>query len=1635
MKIITTSKKPTVFPESKVQETVYHGSHNTFDEFKDMTNEELETATLAPKDIHFFSSSKYVAEGYAYASVPAGTSYKGTEKLYEAKVNLKNPKIIDFNGANWKGEYFLVEDKLFGGYLLDENNEPMKFGYESKAVEYAAKEFASQDQYEVVKKVESKKSTDELAIEAKKEGYDGIVIKNINEIGEVANTIAVFDSKNISIIKPDSKQKTNIPIIQLSKTKPEFELNKALEYFKMKTRDVAFNQGLAKGLEARVQAVNKRLGYKALYYKQYYTKDGAPRLQIGIAVNNNSVAEKKTTFRNYSNWFNSLTPEQQKSENALRVQEGMDEIPLQQQKISNRPPETQERANEKVKVLQKIFNVEVEYDTTLDATGAVVPGNRGEKPKILLNPDKLAEDTVIHEFAHIFIDALGGLKNARVNAAVQKLKGTELWAEVEAAYPELYGEDLQKEVLATAMGRRGTEIFNEREQQTWWQRFMDWVHQRLANIFKVDVDYVEQLSVDLFNDNNTNLQLISTDIVQFSKVDKSLSTSMKTQAKLEGTRKSAKVVLDKTLARLKTKRDIINQTHNPTDAYKKYAETLEKEIDTINKYSAASHINGLAEFIRFASNTLANTHKKLLKMKENGESNAVLVNQVNIFSSVFEDIEDAYILVNQHKDDIDIPGVDITVIEDVLKNLSKNKEDVKLEIKRQTRHIAAHDLAINSNYAHRVFQREAELRANELFPMTGDKKQVQKQRDEYVHNEMIKNQPKFYDYNLKYYNEQLETTTADIDGFEMYVLDAQNISSHTVQIVHKMLNDASTRIRQDNRDDRNLIELAAKEFYKVHNNLSPEEMHKNQFTRASDGTYYLTTEYTPDYWVDLVAHNKLHAEYSETYSELTDAERKKHKGLPFEKFDKRNERYSLENGKYYRTINNNKVEIEEDVYITAYKATASMNFKKANSVVSKRDDQGYPVEWRPKDKYRNPKYDKLDAAEKRLLEFSIGTLKRHDKKLHKKDQLGVYIEKMPDYRVFKAPQINASSTEALVDKGFLESTREWLKDKFKKRSDEEEFGELDNIAADKEGIKYVNTYESGERRKDIPVFFRRKAENQSFDLPTLLMMNAATVNNYSNKYALMPTIDNLVRATADKQVGESEGFGLKKLVKSRSTKEAITFSGRESNEYKTLLSIVEDNIFNIKSIDLHTTILGMDANKILSNLGKWTADSMLILNYLSAGANVVQGKTMNFLEAVTGNHLNLKKLKEGEQKFWEDTNGWLKDVGKSNPSSKTSLLMEMFNIKGDYSAISTAFFRNNRAKGLLQHHNLHALNHIGEFYTAGTLMYSILNDIKVMNKDRKWIDKKGKVVATKEEAASLLDSYEVVDNKLKLIHDQPGSMKVAYTSLDIDNPYNEGSISNYLKKIYADLHGQYDPELQSAFQRTAVGKLVMMLRKWMLPGMLRRWRGISTSLQDNVNPQDIYFSQALMTEQEGNYTTTIRFVNNLRQSLTKMKFDANYRMNWDGLTNAEKGNVRRTVVEMSLITLTLVASLLLRNLAKGIDDDETRKRVMLGVFWTRRAYSELSFFMNPQEQIRILRSPAAAVSMIESSLKLLGQVQRDIYHIDEEHGVVWFTPEMYERGPRKGEPKVYKKIEQVTPVIKNVKRDVEDATDYLWNNF
>ena len=1370
------------------------------------------------------------------------------------------------------------------------------------------------------------------------------------------------------------------------------ELQNFKDYFKIRTLDRVYEPNMFKGWKLRVEAINKRLGFEALQAVNYTPQGGKGRMRVKIKTEQPTTETRKITAVAYSNWFRMLPAEQKRSENALREQDGLPPLKVERQKLSPLQSETTEAADKKIAVLQKVFDVEVEYDSNLTdsegnpVAGAVIPGVR---PKIVLNPNRLAEDTVIHEFAHIFIDALGGLKNARVAAAVNKLKETELWAEVKEMYPELNENDLALEVLATAMGRRGSEIFEEETNATWWDNFVRWVTQRLAAWFKKDTDALEQITRDLFSKDNINLNLLSSGITQYSKTAQEAYARQKA---IDKEKHSLQKLNDNVLSKLRTKHQIIRNSPSQAEGYEGYEKKLKETIKEIETISKTSPLLGLHKFVEYASTQLKSVESTVDKIINNEEFNEFIISKIDLFTGIFDDIDDYSKAVADNKLELENLGVPVENLEATLKDLSYNRDRSKALLKDARKRIAARLLAQQSTYAQDLARQRYQVEANKA-----GLKGVDKER--YIHEQLIKNKDSFYKENVDFYYNMMDTTLTDITGLEAWVLDAYNINSHTIQIVQSLISNADLQTRKSVLDDKADIAAATEEFTNS-GMYTPSKKFDKLIQKASNGIYYLRSKYKSDFNIEL---RKL----KQAVSDALDTDGK-------------------DSDKHKEASDNLIKWLQENTITKGSRPSLSGGGLVPNIV--------------PTDKWLDPEYATLNAKELKYLEFVKNKLLEQDRKVPSHKKLQQWPGSSINNPIIQLPGIEAKTSEVLLEQGVFSYIKESAKRLVKKSaSDEEVFGSLNNEVQKDKGLKSVFTYESGEQKKDIPIFYRTQPEKQSLDLPTLLLLNSHTTNNYNNKFKILTQVNLLVRATAEKEIGKSEGTGLRKLLVSSTTNEPVTMSGKESKEYKVLQSIVEDNIFGVNTIDLHSTFLGADVNTILKNLGKWTSDSMLILNYLSAGANVLQGKVMNALEARSGGTLKVNNLRNGESMFWADSQGWLGDVGSRAPKSKTSLLMDFFNVKGDYSALSTHFFKNSKAASLLSWDRAHFLNGMGEFYTAATLMYSTLDKIKVMNRNREYIDVNGKVVKTEAEAASLSDVYEVKNGKLQIMSKhQTGKNAVTYTSLDYENVYNPAVVSNYIKKIYSDLHGQYDGALQSMAQRTAIGKLAFMLRKWMLPGLLRRWRGISTATQTEVNPQDRFYSHALKQEMEGNYTTAIRFITKMKKSMKELKFDAAYRLNWDELNDFEKANIRRTALEMGIMVSTLAASVILLNLAKDMDDDDeaAKTALMLTTFWTRRLYSEMSFYVNPGEMTRILRSPAATVSLIESSIRLTTQIQRDILTYDfEESSWHMFELERYERGPRKGEPKIIKKVEQVLPVFKNIRRDVEEATDYLWNTF
>jgi hypothetical protein len=302
-----------------------------------------------------------------------------------------------------------------------------------------------------------------------------------------------------------------------------------------------------------------------------------------------------------------------------------------------------------------------------------------------------------------------------------------------------------------------------------------------------------------------------------------------------------------------------------------------------------------------------------------------------------------------------------------------------------------------------------------------------------------------------------------------------------------------------------------------------------------------------------------------------------------------------------------------------------------------------------------------------------------------------------------------------------------------------------------------------------------------------------------------------------------------------------------------------------------------------------------------------------------------------------------------------------------------------------------------------------------MNDKKQWIDKNGKVVSSKKDAASIDEMYTTDEKNKGQISLHPD---VAYTSKNKISKYSELEMTNLLRKLSSDLHGQYDANMQSMAQRTVWGKLVYQLRKWLLRGVDRRWRGVSTATtkQEKLKTEDKYYSEDIREFEEGTYTTAIRFLSNLKKAGEDYKLSL-LSTRFQELTDREQANIRKTVTEFSIYAMSFIAADLLLSLGEDEPDEDAKNLIFVNAYLMKRLSSEIGFYWNPAESLRIMKSPAASISMLEKSLKFIGQLTS--------------PTEEYKTGNRKGQYKITKRTEDLIPLIRHFNDRYENIGESL----
>lgn len=1059
--------------------------------------------------------------------------------------------------------------------------------------------------------------------------------------------------------------------------------------------------------------------------------------------------------------------------------------------------------------------------------------------------------------------------------------------------------------------------------------------------------------------------------------------------------------------------DLVSRINNYISIYRKRTQNLAGNLDTSNIKAIENDLrkqkdieNSINEYIAKNNEIIINSyvnniHEALTLLEAQkefiGENlSSEYLQSLNYLLQSTEALGDIKKLLEENPD-IRFEDKEklLKTINSTLLVINNNKDYYKDKLKR----LAINSFVENSNLMYGLYTEKYKLEAKKSG--IRDKKSI----EDYVLAQLKANETEIKIKEINYWTKQYEDGFADLRYLEYLIADPGMSKSQFVQLVKNILDKTDLAIRNKMLD-------VMPDINNWYENLS--------FGKTGD---------PKKVWKKFIETKKVkNAETSKTETKLSGAV------IPefiseYRKVFLRYETAIKEQNRVLKKLQgkNNKTQKDLDE-IERLKQTIE-DLKSERQVKlkeGKRDKEDFM------DLTVNPEFQKLSSKEqedlrfihKQLLEADERLISYPEKKLVKELEDGSYIFYLPRERMSGIESIYNSNNAINNFKSRFEDFVRPPADEDKINITQEEFTENDKF-----GTTNLDIY--GNEVFTVPVYYRNELEDedlQSYDIPTLLALNhETTITFQENKLVeadLFVIAESLSSRNNDK-ILKTDSFINKKI---QDTAGKVFQRSDQNLVYQAVKSSIDNRLYKraykgIYSKGNYQLIRGAEA------VSKYASTLVLAGNFMSALSTFSQGTIYRFIEAQVGEHLTLEDWKAGTKKAWADFPNMLKDTQRFVPESKSNLLIRKFGLETQVRALTNKFVQNNFAKKQLDQATLFSVTSMAETIVTSTLMYSLLNNIKVTNDNGEFINNEGNVV-DKKEAMSLDEAYTVVDKKLQL------NKFVKYTSFNITEAYNDGvnkdntiaatEISRYIRSVYADLYGQYNQDMKSVLQRTIWGKLAMSLRGWLPRGVNRRWRGITDvvgkdfmdfdELRDESNIDKRFYSQDQKQFQEGHYTTSIRFLRSIyremkRNHLSLLTARTNVR---NTLTDHEIANLKRTQYEMAIMLSMAALAMLLRVIALNSEgDDEDKEKIYFAAYLAHRIKTELATFINPADMMEMLSNPAASMSVIQRVFEWMWQLMGVSYSKDE--GFNWLINDQYEKGTKEDEYKALIKTYGLIP--------------------
>jgi len=618
----------------------------------------------------------------------------------------------------------------------------------------------------------------------------------------------------------------------------------------------------------------------------------------------------------------------------------------------------------------------------------------------------------------------------------------------------------------------------------------------------------------------------------------------------------------------------------------------------------------------------------------------------------------------------------------------------------------------------------------------------------------------------------------------------------------------------------------------------------------------------------------------------------------------------------------------------------------------------------PNDRYANPQYDAIqnNPIKKKYYERFIELKEQIDSKLpevYRQDNL------LPQLRKDFLQRLQSSPLDTLQE----------LKDSFQAVEDDTEFGMTLTDELDRE-VKF------------LPVFFTRPLQNVD-DLSTDFTESLAAYLDMGNNYIEMNNIIDVLNVATDvintrKVVKGNDLLG--KVSELFSGKKAYDTKpgGQAANRWEDYMDMVVYG--KLKEKEEWLSWLGLDTAKTVDFLNTYASIQGLALNVYSGFANVLQGNVMVQQERAAQQYASKESFNKADKTYWTNLRSVLQDIGKTHSESKLGALLDYLDVFENH--VQRARYSNagrTKTGRMFSLSSLYFINHAGEHQIQSRTALALVHETKLLLN--------GKEV-------DLWDAVYVKDGRIAI---HRGTTKLNGDVFTLDDL---GKLGRTINKINQDLFGIYNQIDRGAMQKYALGRTALLFRKFIRPGYLRRYKKQQYDFQ-------------IDTPTEGYYRTSGRFLSSIWREAKERQQGllATTQEQWDQLEPYEQANIVRTQVEVGYMLAALTIGGVLTALADGGDDEVDDKLLAFTAYQANRLYTELSFYTNPSEALRILKSPAAAVNQIETILRFRKVIDPIGYAIEDDP--FW---RVYQSGKNKGDTYMWVNSKRLFPILNNIEK-------------